>query len=156
MSIINEALKKVQISRKPSEETVASPKTSPHPLGKELLSAQHSSPPVNAQAQELLPKKFLFHSRLLITLPILVLVLLLVQPFFKMLPFTPKPTKVNAGPAKIVVTGIMTMGNKKMALINGEIYEIGDMIEGMTLMGILPDSIQLLKDGKIQIHKVRK
>lgn len=62
----------------------------------------------------------------------------------------------NTQDEELIVNGIMTEGTKKIALVNNEIYQIGDYIRGWKLVEIDLDRIQLLDNGKILTIKVRK
>ena len=57
---------------------------------------------------------------------------------------------------RFVKLGIMTMDEKNVALINNEIYEVGDMINGMKIMDITLNSVKLLHNKRIQTLKVSK
>lgn len=57
----------------------------------------------------------------------------------------------------ITVNGIMTRDdNKKIVLINNQIYEVGDKINGMTIVDIAMDRVQLLKGSKTTTLLVTK
>lgn len=66
-------------------------------------------------------------------------------------PSNPVSTKLES----IYVSGIVTIGNENRALINDKIYEEGDTIEGMKIMNISLDSIELLDGNKTKILEVR-
>jgi hypothetical protein len=62
---------------------------------------------------------------------------------------SPKPLTKNLN-----INGIMTMGDKNVALINNEIYEVGDMVNGMEIVVISLDRVQVLDQGKVRtFHK---
>lgn len=164
MSIINDALKKVQTIREhknvPSEPPGGvAPERQPLPAASPRAESLPPAPAHqdNTLAQAPRPRSPLLPIRLIIVIPILILVLLSYHQFSKMSPPTgTPPPATTASPSDITLNGIMTMGDRKVALINDDIYEIGDMINGMTLIGISADSVQVLKDGKILTHKVKR
>ena len=62
---------------------------------------------------------------------------------------------VPESPDGLHVSGIMTMGDKRVALINDEIYELGDIINGMRIVEIERDKIHLAYGNQqIKIIKV--
>ena len=63
--------------------------------------------------------------------------------------------KTKAKTPDIKVQGIMTMENRKVVLIDQEIYQIGDSVKGMTLMEISIDEVKLMKDGEIITVEVK-
>ena len=70
-------------------------------------------------------------------------------------PPAPKPQKA-APKDTLALSGIMTMDNKKVALINNEIYEVGETVQGMKIVDIAPDSVQIKMGGKVKTLKIRK
>jgi hypothetical protein len=52
-------------------------------------------------------------------------------------------------PGELQLSGIMTMDGKRMALINNEIYETGDIVQGMRVVEIEGNKVHLSRDGKI-------
>ena len=55
----------------------------------------------------------------------------------------------------VIVKGVMTHEDKNFVLINDGIYEIGEMAEGFRIVGISLNSIQVLKDGKLHSLKIQ-
>ena len=51
--------------------------------------------------------------------------------------------QIPESPDGLHVSGIMTMGDKRVALINDEIYELGDIVNGMRIVEIEKDKIHL-------------
>jgi hypothetical protein len=156
MSIINEALKKVQKNRQGQDTP---PGSNPTVSDRSGLASDNplSSPGMKTlSSATALPKNLLLSNRVLILLPLIILIIILVNQIVKLFPLSPAPKKETAPTEQIEVSGIMTMENKKMALINNEIYEIGDVVGGMTLMTITEDAVQMLKEGRLVSYKVKK
>lgn len=66
------------------------------------------------------------------------------------------PTSSNAATAdEFNVQGIMSNNGTTVALINGKIYSIGDSIDGITIADINTNAITLNRDGKEEIIRVR-
>ena len=58
---------------------------------------------------------------------------------------------------ELQVTGIMTIQNKPAALINGEIYEEGEAIQGMHVYKITSNQVQLIDaNGEVATLELRK
>ncbi len=55
----------------------------------------------------------------------------------------------------LVIRGVMTRDEKNLVLINDGIYEIGEMVGGVRIVGISLHSIQVLKDGQIHSLKIQ-
>jgi len=58
-----------------------------------------------------------------------------------------KPAKKETVQQGIVLNGIMLMGEKRVALINNKIYEVGDSIDGKEILSISPEMVKI-KDGE--------
>ncbi|HBR14699.1 MAG TPA: hypothetical protein DD723_04030 [Candidatus Omnitrophica bacterium] len=56
---------------------------------------------------------------------------------------------------KLILNGTMMKGDKMIALINNEIYELGDSINGMKIENITLDGVELLNNGKIVTLRLR-
>ena len=54
------------------------------------------------------------------------------------------------------LTGILAMNNGRVALINSEIYEVGDTIKGARVSKIADDYVEIVKDGQLGILKIRR
>ncbi|MCA9405698.1 MAG: hypothetical protein KC684_04115 [Candidatus Omnitrophica bacterium] len=65
------------------------------------------------------------------------------------------PSKPLFGRTEFVLTGTMQMGEKKAAIINNEVYQIGDTIFDMTVVDIRAKEADLMKDGKVTTISVR-
>lgn len=50
-------------------------------------------------------------------------------------------------PSRLIVNGIMTHGEKNLALIDGQIYEEGDEVDGIKLLKITPKGVIVLENG---------
>ncbi|MBF0478776.1 MAG: hypothetical protein HQL26_04780 [Candidatus Omnitrophica bacterium] len=76
------------------------------------------------------------------------------------LPTASVPPIVHTAPPTqaptFVISGIMSTGTKKVALINGEVYETGAEIDGYTIQSIDLQSVKLVKDGVELTLKVAK
>ena len=57
-----------------------------------------------------------------------------------------KPLATEQEPVNLTLSGIMTDGAKRVALINGSILKEGDSIEGKRISKILEDKVEIL-DG---------
>lgn len=66
-----------------------------------------------------------------------------------------KPSK-SYKPGELELSGTMMMGDKQVALINGEIYELGEIVKGYQITSITLKNIELMKDGKLTQLDVRK
>lgn len=65
------------------------------------------------------------------------------------------PNQNNHSPEELSVQGIMSNNGSAVALINGKIYAQGDFIAGIKITAINTDGITLLKDGKEEKIQVR-
>ncbi len=57
---------------------------------------------------------------------------------------------------EIKLNGVMITNGKNVALINGNIYEVGDKIRNMEIVNIATDQVQLRKGGEIKTISVKK
>jgi type II secretory pathway component PulC len=62
------------------------------------------------------------------------------------------PVKIKKG--EILLSGIVIMDGKNFALVNKEFYEVGEKVEGATITKITSDSIEILQKGKTRTIKV--
>jgi len=62
----------------------------------------------------------------------------------------------RASPSGLLLNGTMMTGDKRIALINDEVYEEGDMINGMEIVDISLKEVQLKSGSKIITVKVHK
>lgn len=172
MSIINDALKKVQenmenpASNEPSPATPEQPpRASIYPIGRNTAkeaaaSGKKSKEPAQVQKSKT-PQLLLM---LLITMGAFAAYQIKTNPdlikkikrtsipipqVIKNIPATtpkPKPAPVEVyEPGEIVVKGTMNSGDKWMALINGKIYEVGETIEGNYITTITLDGIEVTR-----------
>lgn len=58
-------------------------------------------------------------------------------------------TALNVSKEKMAFTGIFVSDNSKIAVINKQSYHLGDMVNGMKIMSINQDSVDLMRDGKL-------
>jgi len=56
---------------------------------------------------------------------------------------------------KIYLSGIMMMGAERVALINNDIYQVGESIEGMKITNITLREVELLDDDEVVYLKVK-
>ncbi len=66
----------------------------------------------------------------------------------------PPPPPVKPKKGEILLSGIVLMDGKNFALINKEFYEVGEKVEGATITKITDDSIDILQKGKTRTIKV--
>jgi len=172
MSIINDALKKVQnniTNKQPGD--AKQPERPAEPSAQSKSSATPSSP-AQAQPQPIAQNRPLSESKppaspnstaqprsFRAPSPIYVIVsgcLLIIAALLTMwTPFEESRSTTVANSQDINIQGIMTMGNKKVVLIDQKIYEIGDSVRGMTLMEISLDEVKFMKDGDIITLQVK-
>ncbi len=65
------------------------------------------------------------------------------------LPKPPQPKK-----DELILSGVVEMDGKNFALINNEFYETGEKVSGRTITKITTDSIEVLEKGKTRTIKV--
>jgi hypothetical protein len=164
MSIINEALKKTQAEflnkalrpLKPGEKKPVPPKA---------LSPQ---PPLNPKSStsRIADQKTINNTHVLfgVIIGFLVCILGVMIFFFSRIvqPITPagsakKSSAIAKKPAPTIeINGVMTQNKKNRALINGEIYEAGETVNGMKIINIYLDRVELLDGKKIRSFPVHK
>jgi len=173
MSIIHDALKKVQHSfgqaasdKKKAEPSLGEPSkkdpqsqpatnTVPTPfyLPEEKQIRQTSPNPQTVLPKQapLFPKKIPVVEIVLgssVCLGLLVAIVLLSRVF----------TQSHEKPANpfqdITIKGVLTQDDKNLVLINDGIYEIGETVAGIRIVGISINSVQVLKDGKTHSLKI--
>ena len=71
-------------------------------------------------------------------------------------PSAPLKSLSQAIPEGITIGGIVDMGDKNVALINDKIYEIGDTVDGMKIINISLDSVQMINKGETETFMVKK
>jgi len=62
---------------------------------------------------------------------------------------------VDAPADALTVQGIMTNNGSTVALINGSIYEKGDEINGVKIIGITADAVTISRDGKEESIQIK-
>ena len=67
---------------------------------------------------------------------------------------SPAPTPTASSKGRITVNGIMARGKQNLALIDGQVYEEGEEIDGVKLIKITPNSIVVLENGAERTIKV--
>ena len=202
MSIINDALKKVQNQLDKNEQTSNLPSnTGINKMDNQTPSPNASSPnqnpgqnpqkdlseflpikekslayqPPQIISETITPARAIHWGRILLTSAILILILTAAIYFYllnvsksaslKRYRIVPKTFKVSFPippvikqsmmPTKspetkngnLVVSGIITMGDRQVALINNQIYEVGDKIEGKEIISITERTVEI-RDGK--------
>lgn len=177
MSIINDALKKVQKNMEnpstPQPSTPETPKSSFYPVGKNTAN-KDAGKKISSQKTETKPPKT---AQLLLTLVIVFIIFVVYQiqtqpdwlkdfnrsgGFSSLLkkaapaPSKPKPAPVEVyAPGTIVVKGTMNSGDKWVALINGKIYEAGESIEGKTITAITLAGIEIIENNSKRFISVQ-
>jgi|CXWL01.1.fsa_nt_gi hypothetical protein len=63
-----------------------------------------------------------------------------------------KPSAKNQ--SRIIINGTMTQGEKNLALIDGQIYEEGDEVDGVKLIKVTPKGVTILENGEERVVKV--
>ena len=74
------------------------------------------------------------------------------EPKFSKSKEVPQPTEKNP----LILSGTMMMGDKRVALINNEIYEVGESVEGKKIINITLEKVELLDGPNTLILKVSK
>ena len=70
--------------------------------------------------------------------------------------YRPKPVKKRKyKPGELILNGTSTIDGKKVALINDEIYELGDSVNGKEIISIGLNRVELTDNKKIFTIKVR-
>jgi len=64
--------------------------------------------------------------------------------------------KIERSSDAMVLNGTMTMGARKVALINNKIYEVGDFINGLEVLNITLEDVQMRNDSGITVLKKKK
>jgi len=173
MSIINDALKKVQntITNKQPDGTKAPDQTAPPAQPKPAAPAAPPAPqpqaiikdqPLSANKPAASPAPEVKRRPSHTPAPLYVIMsLCLLFIAFLWTKWTPleEPrmgsTTSSANTKGLQVQGIMTMENRKVVLINQDIYQIGDSVKGMTVMDISLDEVKLMADGEIITLEVK-
>ncbi len=74
-----------------------------------------------------------------------------IQPQFSKTGVAPVPTEENP----LILSGTMMMGDKRVALINNGIYEVGEFVEGKKVTAIALEKVELLDGENIIILKAK-
>ncbi len=59
-------------------------------------------------------------------------------------------------PGVLIANGIVSMGDHQVALINNNIYEIGDTVDGWTITAISLDQVEIKNGEQTKVLKVQK
>ena len=71
--------------------------------------------------------------------------------------YRPKPfTQQNYSTDKLVLNGTMMMGNKRVALINNEVYEQGEEVYGRKILKIMNNKVELIVNGKVEVLRLKR
>jgi hypothetical protein len=185
MSIINDALKKVQQTISKNEKKSPEKTVPPFPLNqdtvlppqripKSLLGIHSSQLPKTSLSEKVqsnsatiasalpLPEHRKYQ-KILITLCGLICAILVCMIVYLAFIFSStRPTgivvakKEKAKPVEeIVLKGIMVRDDKNMALINDEIYEAGETVKGRKILKITEDSVQILDHHRVKTISVK-
>jgi len=180
MSIIHEALKKVQSNRSQNNDLdilSESVEKSADFLSHQPKKIPANHPPKSAQTENTSSKK----SRVLSAAFVwsLLILSLTVITFFNLFEFSARNTELSsiaypalapASPSKvpsslppkmeIILKGIATIEHQNFALINDESYEVGEQIGeeagSAMITKINPDSVEIFQDGQTRILKVKR
>ena len=171
MSIINDALKKTQNNLQKSDPKEASDvykkiyqNNEPQ---KDGTSAPHSQP----GETKIKSGKIWHQSILAIVCIALLLAGVLLAVLFYLIKESSSTTSKNAvsslklqhektkssppvDPNVLKLDGIMLTSGKRSALINGEVYEMGEMVNGKKIVNIDADRVDLLENGRMETLKV--
>ena len=66
------------------------------------------------------------------------------------------PSKLSLAPGSLRLEGIMDMGSKRVALINGEIYEEGQLVEGKMIAEISRTKVTIIDNGMKETLPLKK
>ncbi len=56
--------------------------------------------------------------------------------------------------SRIIINGIMTRGEDNLALIDGQVYEEGEVVDGVKILKITPKGVTVLDNGEERFVKV--
>lgn len=178
MSTIHDALKKAQEkistgderfspppagSPRTSDFTAPAPNTPVGPTAAPVDSGKNPSPPAASPSSSPSKRKrsplwvAIYITAFITVLFVLADILKLPQsfPLPKRLSFPSRPATFQPANGDLVLNGIMSMGTKKVALINNKIYETGEMVDDLRITEITADTVKLSKDGQEKILKVK-
>ncbi len=60
----------------------------------------------------------------------------------------------NKTPSRLIINGIMTKGEQNLALVDGQIYEEGDMVDGVKILKITTKGVTIIEDGEERTIKI--
>jgi len=156
MSIINDALKKAQNTLNAKESLTVAPGTT----DTEVIPA--AVPPAKPILKEIpvqprQPQRKQNKETLLVAVTISVCVAILAGMIvlFNHIAATGLPGKTAPLPADaFIINGVMVENNKTVALINNEIFEVGETVNGKKILNITLDRIDVLENGEIKSFPV--
>ncbi len=158
MSIINDALKKAQSDLTQNNQKEEKPKKTT----KNIYEKLHKPKPSSQTPQEKTPPKKNKNFLIPIFLVIIILAFLggltayllkdkqLISNINFSLPKLPSPigktssTRRSYNDGDLVLSGTMMMEDKRVALINDEVYEVGDTINGNRIMSISLKKVEIM------------
>ncbi|HSV43833.1 MAG TPA: hypothetical protein VLJ10_04685 [Candidatus Bathyarchaeia archaeon] len=184
MSTIHDALKKVEHDMKPEDQQTSSPPTpqpTHNPFNKPVV-----PPKTSQETMQQTPEPPKRNGKKVIGIVITIILCCVLGfgityaiDFFDLFPsqrrvfsckissffssFRPKPddspsVTEPAPKAKPVIKlqGVMVMGGKNLALINNDIYEVGDTVNNVEILNISSKQITVLENGEEKTIKVSK
>ncbi len=63
-------------------------------------------------------------------------------------------TPRTQSPSRLIINGILTQGEKNLVLIDGQIYEEGDTVDGVKILKVTPKGVNILENGEERFLKV--
>ena len=172
MSIINDALKKVQtninINTKPtasatlreSTTTISSSMPEAVPIRKKTLASHQkkatgttSWTPQNRIILAVVILLLVSAAALVVLLPKLTHTSAETNSLAKAAPSTPPPSLPSHPDRKI--NGVMTTGQKNVVLINDTVYEEGEEVDGIKILKIYHNNVVVSENGQEKVLKVR-
>ena len=160
MSIIHDALKKTQTNLHTANPVTASPRpTNPNSMASPQ---QKSEPLISPSVKTSDAKMIVFISIVLILVGIFAAYLVNLLLSSSKSPVSQTPMVKQKNPVykldkgAIVLSGTMMMGDRQVALINDDIYEIGDTIQGKKIIDISLKEVQLEENGRVTTISVNQ
>ncbi len=165
MSIIHDALKKVQNSKSASAGPDSPVSGAPDPS----LATSRSAGIHPGDHPPVIPRKVLIALMVLTSVVVLAILLILIG-LAKQTTLHPKivleeppvtvsvavPGQATSVQEPLRLEGIMNMGAKKVALINGNIYEEGQAVEGMTVIKVTDTNVTVQANGVERVLKIHR
>lgn len=162
MSIINEALKKTQLSRKMNKDKQEKTKTSTAASSAPTPSPTLKKQPIEKKSEPVKKSDFLFTWKMASILTVTALLVIMALGSYqrvnevKVLPYAEaviKPLNKELNKVKVAFEGVFLSDDTKIALINKKSLHVGDAVSGMKIIAINSDTVDLQGDkGIIQLH----